>query len=173
MRFVFLTEGNLFLKEEGKGAVEIESQFAQASVDRAATRSARQSWKGQERGGPGNPYSASTVWGRQASTATDDHPTMRHVARGPGPDELLYTLAMSASSGLFRYNLATRDEYRLFHRQDFDACGVSCDRVNGQIVVASRGKETLGKLELLDDATRRRDLITERCRAVVDVGVFL
>jgi hypothetical protein len=160
MRFVFLTEGGLFLKEEGRDAVEIESQFAQAAVDRATTRSVRQAWKGQERGGPGNPYSAQTVWGRQAGTASDDHPTMRHVARGPGPDELLYALAMSASSGLFRYNLATHEEYRLFHRQDFDACGLSCDRVNGQIVVSSRGKETLGKLMLIDDATRRRDQIT-------------
>ena len=160
MRFVFLTEGNLFLKEEGRDVSEIESPFAQAAVDRATTRGARQAWKGQERGGPGNPYSASTVWGRQASAATDDHPTFRHVARGAGPDELLYTLAMSASSGLFRYSLASRDELRLFHRQDFDACGLSCDPVNGQIVVASRGKETLGKLELIDDATRRRDLIT-------------
>ena len=160
MRFVFLTEGNLFLKEEGRDVAEIESPFAQAAVERATTRGARQAWKNQERGGPGNPYSAATVWGRQAGNASDDHPTFRHVARGAGPHELLYTLAMSASSGLFRYNLETRDELRVFHRQDFDACGLTCDRVNGQVVVASRGKETLGKLELIDDATRRRDLIT-------------
>ena len=30
MRFVFLTEGNLFLKEEGKDVSEIESPFALA-----------------------------------------------------------------------------------------------------------------------------------------------
>jgi len=160
MRFVFLSEGNLFVKDEGKDVSEIESPFAIAAVERATTRGERQAWKNQERGGPGNPYSASAVWGRQASTASDSHPTIRHIARGAGPDELLYTLAMSASAGLFRYNLNTRDENRLFHRQDFDACGLSCDRTNGQIVVASRGKESLGKLELIDDATRRRDAIT-------------
>jgi hypothetical protein len=157
MRFVFLTEGNLFLKEEGRAATEIESQFAREAAERATTRSVRHAWKNQDRGGP---FSAQTVWGRQAATATDDHPTMRHVARGAAADELLYTLALSASAGLFRYNLATREEHRLFHRQDFDACGVSCDAVNGQIVVASRGRETLGKLELIDGATRRRDIIT-------------
>ncbi|MDB6166142.1 MAG: hypothetical protein JWQ83_1282 [Lacunisphaera sp.] len=159
MRFVFLTEGSLFLQEDGGAPVEIESQFAQAAIDRATTRGARQAWKNQERGGAGM-YSASSVWGRQAGNAADDHPVMRQVARGAAPDELLYTLAMSASSGLFRYNLATRDELRLFHRQDFDACGVSCDPANGQIVVASRGQETLGKLELIDESTRRRDVIT-------------
>jgi len=159
MRFVFLTEGQLFLKEGDQAAMEIESQFAQAAVERATTRGARQAWKGQDRGN-GSPYSAQIVWGRQAGAASDDHPTIRHVARGGTSDELLYSLAMSASSGLFRYNLATREELRLFHRQDFDDCGLSCDRVNGQIVVASRGKESLGKLELIDEATRRRDIIT-------------
>jgi hypothetical protein len=73
---------------------------------------------------------------------------------------LLYAQAMSASSGLFRYNLATREEYRLFHRQDFDACGLACDPSNGQIVVATRGKEDLGKLQLIDDTARRNDRIT-------------
>ena len=159
MRFVFLSEGNLFLQEDGQRVAEIESQFAKEAIDRATTRSTRQAWKGQGREGAGM-YSAGVVWGRQAGNATDDHPVMRQVTRGAAPDELLYTLAMSASSGLFRYNLATKDELRLFHRQDFDACGVSCDPANGQIVVASRGRETLGKLELIDQTTRRRDLIT-------------
>lgn len=160
MRFVFLADGNLYLKEGSGPAVEIESQFAQEAVDRASVRNARHAWKNEERGGPGNPYSAQTVWGRQADSMPDNHPTMRHVTRGARTDELLYVLAMSASSGLFRYNLATREEWRLFHRQDFEACGLSCDAVNGQIVVSSRDKESLGKLELIDEPTRRRDRLT-------------
>ena len=157
MRFVFLTEGKLFLREDGKDLRAIESPFALAAEERESSREARHAWKSAGPGAGGLPYS---VWGRQAGAATDGHPTMRHIAHGAGPDELLYTLAMTGSSGLFRYNLATAEEQRMFHRQDFDACGLSCDRVNGQIIVASRGKETLGKLELIDDATRRRAQIT-------------
>ena len=156
MRFAFLTEGNLFLQEEGKDLRAIESPFALAAVERESSRDARHAWKSQGDAAGSRGYS---IWGKQAGLATDGHQTMRHVAHGAGPDELLYTLAMTGSAGLFRYNLTTSEEQRMFHRQDFDACGLSCDRVNGQIVVASRGKETLGKLELIDE-TRRRAQIT-------------
>ena len=156
MRFVFLSEGNLFLQDEGRDLREIESPFAQAAVDRETSREARHAWKSSGPVAGGLPYS---VWGKQAGPGNDGHPTIRHIAHGAAPDELLYTLAMTGSSGLFRYNLATAEEQRMFHRQDFDACGLSCDRVSGQIIVASRGKETLGKLELIDD-TRRRAQIT-------------
>lgn len=160
MRFVFLSEGDLFLKEENGDAVEIESQFAREALERASARSDRQGWKGQGREQDGM-YNAATVWGRQAARTEQDHPVIRTVARGPADDELLYTLAMSASSGLFRYNLASREEYRLFHRQDFDGCGLTCHRPTKQVIMSSRNKEYLGKLELFDEATRRRSQMTD------------
>ncbi len=159
MRIVFLSEGKLFLKEDGRDAVEIESPFARAAVDRAATRNERNAWKTKDREG-GDPFSNRLVWGRQAERAADGAPTFRHVARGAKPGELLYALAMSASSGLFRYNLDSHDETRLFHRQDFDACGLTCNPATGEIVVASRDKDDLGKLEQMDESSRRRDRVT-------------
>src|SRR5262249_3730185 len=74
MRIVFLAEGNLFLKEEGRDAVEIESQFAREASDRATARNDRHAWKNQDRDEPGNPYAARVVWGRQAAQAADGHP---------------------------------------------------------------------------------------------------
>ncbi len=160
MRFVFLSEGDLFLKEDGRDAVEIESHFAREALERAATRSDRQGWKGQGRDNDGM-YSAQTVWGRQAARSERDHPVVRTVARGPAENELLYTLAMSASSGLFRYNLASKEEHRLFHRQDFDGCGLSCHRPSQQVILSSRNQDHLGKLELYDETSRRRDKLTD------------
>jgi hypothetical protein len=159
MRIVFLAEGKLFLKEEDREPVEIESPFAVEAAERASARSERHAWKSGSDESSG-PFTTRTVWGKQAGSNKDWHPAMRFVTRGAKPDELLYAQSMSASSGLFRYNLATREEYRLFHRQDFDACGLSCNPVTGQIVVATRGKEELGKLQLIDDAARRNDRIT-------------
>ena len=160
MRFVFISEGNLFLKEGARDAVEIESPFAREAIERATSRSNRQAWKGQGRD-EGSPFSAQAVWGKQTQRGETDHPVMRSVARGAGSDELLYALAMSASSGLFRYNLGTKEEYRLFHRQDFEACGISCDRTSGQIVFSSRNAERLGKLGFVEETSRRRNQLTD------------
>lgn len=159
MRFVFLSEGDLFLKEDGQEAAEIESHFAREALERASTRSDRQAWKGQG-SDDGGIYNAQSVWGRQAGRSERDHPVVRTVARGPVENELLYTLAMSASSGLFRYNLASKEEHRLFHRQDFDGCGLS-SHPGHQLVLSSRNKDQLGKLELYDEATRRRHQVTD------------
>ena len=160
MRFVFLSEGGLFVKEDGSDAIEIESPFAREAIERSMARSNRQSWKGRGREDE-NIYSAQVVWGRQAGRADADHPVVRAVTAGPGDNEVLYALAMSASSGLFRYNLATKEEHRLFHRQDFDGCGLGCHRPSGQIVLSSRNEDHLGKLELYEEATRRRNRLTD------------
>jgi hypothetical protein len=158
MRIAFLAEGKLFLKEPDRDAVEIESPFAIEAAERAADRSDRHAWK-RAGDSTGDPFASRRVWGKQVGNDTDWHPAMRHVARGTKPGEILYTQVMSASAGLFRYNLAAKEEYRLFHRQDFDDCGISCDAVSGEIVVASRGKENLGKLQVIGE-TRRQDRLT-------------
>ncbi|HVU17350.1 MAG TPA: hypothetical protein VHD32_10510 [Candidatus Didemnitutus sp.] len=159
MRFAFLADGKLFLKEDGREAVEIESPFALEAADRAAARSERQAWK-RAHDGTSGPFASRMIWGRQAGDHQDWHPVMRSLARGAQAGELLYAQAMSASAGLFRYRLETREEYRLFHRQDFDACGVSCDAASGRIIVASRSKDELGKLQRIDSADRRNDWLT-------------
>ncbi|MBL9214331.1 MAG: hypothetical protein JNG83_02525 [Opitutaceae bacterium] len=159
MRFVFIAEGKLMLKEAGREAVELESPFAREATDRATARQARHGWKQQEREAAG-PFSARSTWGRQAEATGDGAPTFRHAARGAKPNELLYTLAMTASSGLFRYDLATREELRMFHRQDFDSAGLSCATADGRVVLSSRDSDGLGKLELMDEASRRRHTLT-------------
>lgn len=160
MRFVFISEGNLFLKNNGADPVEIESPFAREAIERAAQRTNRNAWKGQ--GGDDGGMHGAMMWGRQAAGRQESsHPIFRSVVRGPAEGELLYALAMSASAGLFRYNLETKDEHRLFHRQDFDGCGLSCHRPTAQVILSCRNQERLGKLELYEEATRRRQRLTE------------
>jgi hypothetical protein len=68
MRIVFLAEGKLFVKDGEGDAVEIESPFARAAVDRAEARNERHAWKTMERE-DGDPFSNRLVWGRQAERA--------------------------------------------------------------------------------------------------------
>jgi hypothetical protein len=160
MRFVFISEGDLFLKEDDKDPVEIESHFAREALERTTARSNRQAWKGQGRE-EGSMYSAGTIWGRQSARTENDHPVVRAVSRGASENELLYTLAMSASAGLFRYDLVTKEELRLFHRQDFDGCGLCCHSPSGQIILSSRNADRLGKLEYYHESERRRNQLTD------------
>lgn len=159
MRIAFLSEGKLFLKEPGQTTVEIESPFAREALERSSTRNQRNAWKAAGAGDE-NMYSARTVWGRQAMPDATGAPVFRHIARGAKPGELIYTLVMSASAGLFQINLETRDETRLFHRQDFDPCGLACHPATGEILLASRDKDDLGKLEILEGEARRRRQLT-------------
>ncbi len=161
MRFVYLSEGRAFLKTDGSTPVEIESPFAREKTASLVERSQRNAWKNKERDSGAGAFPNSSVWGKQAADDTGDHPTLRHVAKGSGEDELIYALAMSASSGLFRFQVPTGEEKRLFHRHDFDPHGISCDAVSGEIIVSSLGHDGLGKLEQLDGETHRRRQITE------------
>jgi hypothetical protein len=160
MAHVTLAEGRLLLHMPGKPAVELESPFALEFVAREEKRLERHGWKGREREEAG-PYSSRVVWGRQVpGDAARHRPVIRYVARGASSDELYYVVGMSHSAGLFRRTITSGEEWRLFHKEDFDACGIGCDARTGRVVVASRGADGLGKLQLVDDADRRRDTIT-------------
>ena len=159
MRVAFVSEGKLFLKEDGGDAVELESPFARETSDRLAEHNQKRSWRNQG-GGGGTPYDSRMVWGRQAEAAPDGIPLFQDIARGRKSGEVVYTLIMSASSGLFRQDVETRDEVRLFHRQEFRPCGVTCNPATGDIFVASRDRENAGKLEHVEEESRRREQIT-------------
>lgn len=159
MRLIYLSEGRLFRHEPGRAPTEIESPFAREHVERAEERKTRHAWKNAEAEGNG-PFNARTVWGRQADVQGSLRPAFRFVTRGTRPGEILYVLGMTNSAGVFRQNLDTGEETRLFHRQDFLACGLCCDPRTGRIIVSVRGPDGLAKLQLIDEDERRRDTIT-------------
>lgn len=160
-RIVFIAEGKLFVKTGAAAPREIESPFARASATRAEERQARHAWKNGEEEERG-PFNSRALWGKQAhGAARHEHPVFRHVTRGAQPGEIFYVLSMSASAGVFRYNLDTGEEQRLFHREDFVASGLTCCPRDGRLVVASRGGDGIADLELVDPATRRRDRVTD------------
>jgi hypothetical protein len=151
MRFAFLSDGKLFVKNSGVAPREIESTFAAERAAREQERVDRHAWKGAGRD-PQDTYNAQTVWGRQAGgrgSGDDSAPVFRHLAAGASPDELLYVLEMSASSGLFRHKLSTGEEHRVFHRRDFFCAGLACDRATGDIVFSAADRSGLANLEKL------------------------
>lgn len=151
MRFAFLSDGKLYVKHPGTDPREIESAFAAERLAREQQRVDRHAWKGAGRD-PQETYNAQRIWGKQAggrSPAEEAAPVFRHIAAGAAPDELLYVLEMSASSGLFRYNLSTGEERRVFHRRDFFCAGLDCDPATGDIVFSTADRSGLANLEKL------------------------
>lgn len=157
MRFAFLSDGKLFLKSDDGAPRPLESAFAADRAERERERAERHAWKGAGRD-PQETFNARAVWGRQsASDSLDDGaPVYRHIAAGARPGELLYVLEMSASSGLFRHDVETGEEQRVFHRQEFLCGGLSCHPRSGEIVYSAADKSGLANLERFA-AERSRD----------------
>lgn len=159
MKILFISEGALYRQEDDRPPEKVESPFALEAGERADARVKKNAWKGQGREDQGV-YSAGVVWGKQAMNRESNHALFRAVAASEKPGIVYYLMSMSASSGLFRLDLATGEELRIFHRQDFDGCALGCDRRTGKIILSSRNEEGLGKLEGYDVETRRRRPLT-------------
>ncbi len=174
MRFAFLSDGKLFVKSGDSAPRLLESPFAAERVAREQQRSERHAWKGAGRD-PQDTFNARVVWGRQAGgqgKAEDAAPVVRHLAAGTAPDEILYVLEMSASSGLFRQNVATGEERRIFHRQEFLCGGLSCDPVTGEIVFSAADRSGLANLERLgSDRASDHDLTDGEARDTLPAHV--
>jgi hypothetical protein len=157
MRFAFLSEGKLYLKDEDKAPRELRSPFAEDVLNREQTHRTRNAWKGQGRDALG----AGLVWGGQR--LGDDTPLAAPIATqlsvGATSEEIVYTLQMSASAGIFRQNVISGDEQRVFHRRDFACGGLVCDPRDGTIIYAAQQKDGVAALEICGgDATARRAL---------------
>ena len=166
MRFAFLSDGKLFLKTTDSAPRPLDSAFAADRAERERERAERHAWKGAGRD-PQETFNARAVWGRQsAATAPDDGaPVYRHLASGARPGELLYVLEMSASSGLFRYDVETGEEHRVFHRQEFFCGGLSCHPESGEIVYSAADGSGLANLERhAADRSRDRSLTDGEAR---------
>lgn len=150
MRFVFLSDGKLYVKAGAAAPRELVSAFAAERAERAEERRRRHSWKGAGRD-PQDVFNARAIWGRQLvdDEGDDAAPVMRHLAAGAVPGEVLYVLEMSASTGLFRQHVDTGAEARVFHRQDFFCAGLSCDPATGEVVYSAADRTGLAGLERL------------------------
>jgi hypothetical protein len=117
----FLSQGQLFLLNEGSEPTEVSSQFAREFEERQARQQQVDGWKAH-----------SGIWGNmgfappQFSQWQQPVKGLRAIRflgldRGPATGQLSYLLGLGPVTGLFTYETGADRESRLFHKTDFQA----------------------------------------------------
>jgi hypothetical protein len=114
-KLAYLSQGKLYYKNGGQ-ASPIDSPFGQDIIHRALQRQQKQEWK-TGAGDGGGMYNRSALWGvsRENPNAVRVHITA--VTRGTKENELLYVLDTDTVGGMFTYDLESKKETRLFHKE--------------------------------------------------------
>lgn len=112
--FAYLARGRLHVWEDGEDR-EIESTFAEQYQSRVRALSRKQAWKHE---GSGAQFMRGGVplWGDEGLESVPV--SFTGVAPGPAPRTLLYSLSTGVVGGVFRHELDTGEETRLFHSAD-------------------------------------------------------
>lgn len=116
----YLASGKLYLKQDGRAAELIESAYGQELIEDAIRRREKNEWK--TRSQTGQLMAGGTPWGdRNLTEAETRRIHISAVTRGSRPGELLYALDTDQVGGLFTYDVAQRQERRLYHNHRFRA----------------------------------------------------
>jgi len=144
-----VASANVHLVHDDGTTVQVESKYASEVRSRAAQIDRKSSWK---KGGSGAAFmGAGQVW----SEDRDEMPIMATaVARGRRAGEILYTLRTPAVGGLFAFDLASREEARVFHGTGHDFQGLSSSEYHTVLATATtQGKMRRGITVMKDDGT--------------------
>jgi hypothetical protein len=156
----YLAEGKLYVRKPGGEPELVESQFAQEMLDRTERSRQRNEWKTQGEG------IGQMLPGRMLWNMRPDNPAMRRIrisALSPSsePGTLVYSLATTTVGGLFVYNIAARDERRIFHRNQFEALGLSTHPKEQRLVLSVSHPDGTACIAVMDTQGRGLREITE------------
>jgi len=143
MPYCWIAQGKLFIRSDAGEVREHESEFGREAVQRAEEQKRHHGWKAKP-GAQEGLFSRGMIWGGQAQGqdgAPTAPPRFLTAIVGKDPDEMFYVLGMSRSCGLFRYQLSSNTEYRLFHRPEFIQHGLAYDAHQPGLVVSLAGED--------------------------------
>ena len=130
-QIAFVSRGRLFCRVPGEAAKQVQSQFAQASVDRVERSKRLHGWK------EGTAFETSFLRraARQGAEAVAAWQFSSAQFRPEG--RMIYFLRDGTAGGLFEVDLASGKEQRLLHRQRLNLEDLCVDR-DGKRVLASQ-----------------------------------
>lgn len=131
-KLAVLSDGKVFLVEQGKPPVAHESRFAKEAEARADRNRRTNEWK--EETDSWDMQSAMNPGLSQFQTAAQPQAPTRftNVARGKG-NTLCYSLNVFGAGGLFTYDLEQGFETRLMHQNSFRPVGLSANPEDGSL----------------------------------------
>lgn len=110
---VYLAQGRLFYRNNGTPEL-IESQYGQDVMKRALERQAKNEWKTSGNSSAAL-YSRGSLWGADNGVGTVVK--ISSVVQGQSENELLYVVATDSVGGLFKYDVQSKKETRIFHKE--------------------------------------------------------
>jgi hypothetical protein len=149
----FIADSRLHTRRGGKSE-EIESEFAQANLAEYERRKTSHGWKTADEGASG--YS---IWGKQGSGVA--YTGFRFLTVVPASVGTLYYLLTNGHvTGLFLYNLASREERRLFHKNDFYTEGLDFSPERNELVCAVADEDGAVNVSIYNEEGRYKNVLT-------------
>lgn len=150
--FAFIANGLLFFRETGGEVRQLDSAYAQESIDRRERAREQNSWK------QGTSFGIAAGGGVRSFEASDK-PVLATSAAFSSAGELLYFLQDESIGGLFRRELASGNEIRLLLKQSFCLGDLELSPDGTTLAASSQLSAGVANIALLDsDGSRYREV---------------
>ena len=134
--FLYISQGKLFYKKPENKHTEIESDFAKAAIEKSLEIDQRNAWKQK---------SMMQSMGLPQAMIDQEEPRVVNiritaVSHSKDNSQFFYALDSNGVGGLFKYNLESNKEKRLFHKNEFLATDLDQHQTK-DLLICSRPNE--------------------------------
>ncbi|QAU33719.1 hypothetical protein [Janthinobacterium sp. 17J80-10] len=152
LEVAFISGGKLFYKARNGDVGQIHSPYIQEIADRSERQKERHAWK------QNTSFEISAFGGRK-QFEPDGVRIVMASAQFDGNKSLVYCLKDEGFGGLFAYDLESRLEQRLLHKQHLSLGDLNLDPVRGKILCTSSSKSGIANIAMLNsDGSSFREL---------------
>ena len=131
----FISDGKLFVHQQGQGNVHIESKYAEGVRSREANSKKQAAWK------EGTTWDTSFTQMRGMGERHGETNIQFSSLTRVGDTRLMYFLKGAGFGGLFEYDLQTGNEQRILNSQNLDYQDISPPNSQGQVLLSSMYKD--------------------------------
>ncbi|MCH2175738.1 MAG: hypothetical protein MK193_08420 [Lentisphaeria bacterium] len=142
----FISDGKLFLPTRAGSFQEYKCQFAETKKEEEESRKARNGWKNTS---DDFSFGSSSVWGKQSDSGIQTHFYFLNC-RTYG-NKIYFLITNSTITGLFLYDMETKEEKRLFHKNNFMTFGFDYSPKRNQFVMSVHQDDGAYNLHLLNE----------------------
>lgn len=148
----FIAEGNLFYQASGRPIEQIHSPYVQEAQDKVARSNERNAWK------KGTSFEIAANQGMRQFGSSESQIVNTSVCFDQ-QNRLVYFLRDAAMGGLFSYDVASKTEQRLLHRQNLCLNDLCIQPGSDRILASSSYDNGVANLALLElDGSGYREL---------------
>ncbi len=148
----FIADGKLFYQAANGQVEQIHSPYIAEAAEKVARSNERNAWK------KGTSFEISANRGMKQFDVDDAQITTTSAWLGQN-QTILYFLKDNVMGGLFSYDLTTRTEQRILHRQNLGLTDLTFDPVSAKILASASRSDGSANLAMMDaDGSNYREI---------------